>query len=767
MNSHVRVMVVGGGCVGAGVLYGLARAGLTDAVLIERNTLASGSSKLAGGFIPTYVRAESSSRIINRSIEIYRGLEAETGQSVGWHGCGQMRIARQKGRWDEYLSYMDSAAAIGAEARLIGPEEVLALCPLYEAPGDMIGALLHPGDGYVSPTDVTMALARGARRLGARIEEHTGMTAFRRGRDGYWRVETSKGAITCEHLVLATGNFARQVAAGAGLDLPAMPVVVQYWFTTASPVVAGRRAAGRPEMPITRDEHFLGYLREEGEGLMFGTYERPENLQLFGVDGVSDSFDGGPLPADFDANAWGFERAAEVIPSFGELGIRSNIRGPMQMTADGLPMIGPAWGLDNLWLAEGVPGGILWGGGAGEALATWIAEGEPGRDMNELDPRRFGSHATKDWIRLKAVEIWGAHSDLLLPGQDFPAARPQATAPIHPELSAEGAVWTAVNGWEMALGYAGAGRSPPDPDTAYRPTAPDPGLLAELEALERGAGLADLTGTAEFVLAGEGAQRALSALLATPLPAAGGWAPGLALSKAGGVLAQVTVLRPGPDEFRLVAPARMARQAGDILRRRLPGLHLRELTHGLCRFHLAGPAAQAVLAGAGAGELPPVGAFRRISLGLVPDLRLSRQGADVVELVAPIAAQRSLHALLRGAGSGQGLRLVGLRALDAQRVAAGAPAWGPDLHAHTPVTEGAPRRLALLQVAPGAGAPFGLETVRQAGRPVGRTTSGAWYAAAPVALAWLDSGAGTGGLTVSLLGEERPATVLKDRIEVL
>lgn len=766
MKSHARVVVIGGGCVGSGVLYGLAKAGITDSLLIERNTLASGSSRLAGGFIPTYVRADTSSRIINRSIEIYRGLEAETGLSVGWHNCGQMRIARQRGRWDEYLSYMDSAAAMGAEARLISPEEVMALCPLYESPEGMFGALLHPGDGYVGPSDVTMALARAARLLGAEIAENTGMTSFRRGRDGSWRVETTRGPVTCEHLVLATGNYARQVSAMAGLDLPTMPVVVQYWFTTASPVVQRRRAEGGPEMPITRDEHFLGYLREEGEGLMFGTYERPEDLQLFGVDGVSDSFDGGPLPADFDGNAWGFERAAEVIPSFEALGIKSNVRGPMQMTADGLPLIGPAWGVNNLWLAEGVPGGILWGGGAGEALGAWIARGEPDRDMVELDPRRFGAHANKDWIRAKAVEIWGAHSDLILPGQDFPAARPQATAPIWPELSAAGAVWTAANGWEMALGYGGAPALPAEADLAYRSTAPSPALLAELAALEGAVGLADLTGTAEFALEGRGAAEALARLLATDLPGVGAAAGGLFLSAAEGVLAQLGLLRLAEDSFRLTAPARLARLAGDILRRGLPHHALRDLSHGLARFHLSGPQAAAVLGDLGA-VLPEPGRFLEQSLGLAAGLRLARAGETAFDIVLPLAQQRGLFAALRGAGAAHGLRLVGLHALDAQRIAAGHPVWGPDLHLGTGVTDRAGQRLVLLAVRPGAGAPMGLETIWQGDRVVGRTTSATWAGPEPIALGWLDRAAGAEGLTVSVLGERRPARVLKDRIGVL
>lgn len=770
MKSHARVVVVGGGCMGAGVLYGLARAGLTDALLIERNTLASASSRLAGGFIPSYVRADTSSRIINRSIGIYRALEDEADLFTGWHPSGQMRIARQAGRWDEYLSYMDSAGAMGAKARLITPDEVMALCPLYESAEGMIGALLHPGDGYVGPSDVTMALARGARMLGAEIAEHTGMTSYRRTRDGHWRVETTRGPVIAEHLVLATGNYARQVGALAGLDLPTMPVVVQYWFTTPSEVVKARRAAGGPEMPITRDEHFLGYLREEGEGLMFGTYERPENLQLFGVDGISDAFDGGPLPADLDANLWGFERAAEVIASFADLGIRSNVRGPMQMTADGLPLIGPAWGVDNLWLAEGVPGGILWGGGAGEALAGWIARGEPEFDMNELDPRRFGVHANKDWIRLKAVEIWGAHSDLILPGQDFPAARPQATAPIYPELTAAGAVWGVANGWEMALSY-GSG-DPVASDQAYRATAPDPVVVAELAALDQGVGLADLTGTAEFALGGPGSGAVLAGVLAGPMPAPGHLAQGLILSAAGGVSAQLTVVRLADGAVRLIAPARMARQAGDILRRLLPGQNLRELTHGLGRFYLSGPKAAAVLTDLGLGPLPEPRQVSHASLGLTADVRIARVGAAAFDLVFDLCAQRGVFAALQAAGVAHGMALVGLRALDAQRVLAGAPVWGPDMHARTVITQGAQSRLALLRIEPGAGAPLGLETVWQAGRVVGRITSTAWVGDAPMALAWLDQSAGATDpgatdLTITVLGEVRAAEIRTDNIKVM
>ncbi|WP_286181440.1 FAD-binding oxidoreductase, partial [Rhizobium sp. ICMP 5592] len=380
MQTHARAVVIGGGCVGAAILYGLAKRGWTDVALLERTQLTAGSTWHAAGLIPSYARSINIGRMIAKTIEIYEGLEAETGQHVGWHKCGQLRIANTRDRLDEYKSYMSVAAVQGIRAELVTPQEARQLWPLLENNHDMLAALYHPDDGHIAPADVTQAMAKGARDRGAKIYLNTEVRGFERMPGGEWKILTNNGEVICEHVISATGNYARQTGAMLGLEIPAIPIVHQYWITDAVPEVIERKRQGLSEMPILRDEGFEGYLREEGDGLMFGPYEKTEHLKLFAENGVPEWFGADLLEEDFDSVSWNWERAMELVPALGRVGIKANVRGPFQMTADELPLVGPAWGLENVWIAEGVPGGILWGGAIGYYLSERIVEG-----ANSLD----------------------------------------------------------------------------------------------------------------------------------------------------------------------------------------------------------------------------------------------------------------------------------------------------------------------------------------------------------------------------------------------
>ncbi|CAN5224203.1 FAD-dependent oxidoreductase [soil metagenome] len=802
MQDSARVVVVGGGCVGVSILYGLAKRGWRDCLLLERTQLAGASTRLAGGVIPTYVRSDALSRLINKTIDIYKGLEAETGLAVDWHNCGQMRIARNPARLDEYKSYMNTADAIGANAALLSPEAAVALWPLIESKEGIYGALYHPDDGYVGPTDVTMSLAKGARDRGARIRQNTKVTDIRRLPGGEWNVVTSGGSVVCEHVVLATGTYARQSGALLGLDIPALPVIVQYWITDSVPEIVERKRQGLPEMPITRDDHFLGYVREQGDGLMFGTYERPQDLQLFAVHGVPDDYDGEMLPPDFGAHAWGFERGCEVMPALARTGIKSNVRGPMQMTADGLPLVGPAWGLKNVWLAEGVPGGILWGGTIGHTLSEWIVEGETTGDLNELDPRRFGDHATKQWTKLKAVEIWGTHSDIIAPGTELPAARPARTSPSYDLLREQGAVWGAVNGWEVANWYAPEGVEPVD-RLGYRRTPIARYIDEEAGAIRHAAGLVELTDSAKFEVSGRGAAGFLDREFATALPAVGHVAAGYQLFGGGGVRAAYTVARLEHDLFYLVSGARTERLNFDALWRLLPDdgtVLLRNATMERGAIAVTGPHARAVLQPLIETSLSnddfPLATVAIASAGLASDVRMLRTslaGELGWELYAPIAYQRHLIERLLDLGTPHGLRLVGRRALNPLRLEKSYAVAGPDLNVEISAleaglassiafdkgdfagrgalmrqgNEGHLRRLVTLAIDTGGEASvLGHEGVYCDGRIAGRITSGAYSGELgyDVALALLPAEIATPGiaLRVPILDAMVAARVIPD-----
>lgn len=676
MQTHARAVVIGGGCVGAAILYGLTKRGWTDVALLERTQLTAGSTWHAAGLIPSYMRSINIGRMIAKTIEIYEGLEAETGQHVGWHKCGQLRIANTQDRLDEYKSYMSVAAVQGIRAELVTPQEARELWPLLENK-EMRAALYHPDDGHIAPADVTQAMARGARDRGAKIYLNTEVRGFERIPGGEWKILTNQGEITCEHIISATGNYARQTGAMLGLEIPAIPIVHQYWITNAVPEVVERKRQGLPEMPILRDEGYEGYLREEGDGLMFGPYEKTERLKLFAENGVPESFGADLLEEDFDAVAWNWERALDLVPALGRVGIKANVRGPFQMTADELPLVGPAWGLENVWLAEGVAGGILWGGAIGYYLSERIVEGANSLDTSEIDPRRFGDYANKEWTRQKVRECWGTHAELHYPYQDMPAARPQKTAPSYDILTRRGAVWGVLNGWEMPNWFAPEGVEAKD-QYSWRWTQKGHYVGEEVRAVRTAVGLVEMTPMTKFEVSGPGAEAWLDGILANRLPKIGRVNLSHHLTKNGGVQAEYTISRLQDGTFYLISTPRAERWNFDDLSKLLPtdgSVQLRNVTNERGCFTIVGPKAREVLQGLTEIDLSN-GAFpwfgvKSGTVGLATDVRLLRinyEGELGWELYHPLCYQRHLLEALLAAGEPHGLRLIGLHALESLRL---------------------------------------------------------------------------------------------------
>ncbi|EHH03872.1 glycine cleavage system T protein, partial [Mesorhizobium amorphae CCNWGS0123] len=676
MQTHARAVVIGGGCVGAAILYGLAKRGWADVALLERTQLTAGSTWHAAGLIPSYMRSINIGRMIAKTIEIYEGLEAETGQHVGWHKCGQLRIANTQDRLDEYRSYMSVAAVQGIRAELVTPQEARELWPLLENK-EMRAALYHPDDGHIAPADVTQAMARGARDRGAKIYLNTEVRGFERMPGGEWKILTNRGEITCEHIISATGNYARQTGAMLGLEIPAIPIVHQYWITNAVPEVVERKRQGLPEMPILRDEGYEGYLREEGDGLMFGPYEKTERLKLFAENGVPEWFGADLLEEDFDAVAWNWERALELVPALGRVGIKANVRGPFQMTADELPLVGPAWGLENVWLAEGVAGGILWGGAIGYYLSERIVEGANCLDTSEIDPRRFGDYANKEWTRQKVRECWGTHAELHYPYQDMPAARPQKTAPSYDILTKRGAVWGVLNGWEMPNWFAPEGVEAKD-QYSWRWTQKGHYVGEEVRAVRTAVGLVEMTPMTKFEVSGPGAETWLDGILANRLPKIGRVNLSHHLTKNGGVQAEYTISRLQDGTFYLISTPRAERWNFDDLSKLLPkdgSVQLRNVTNERGCFTIVGPKAREVLQGLTEIDLSNEAfawfGVKSGTVGLATDVRLLRinyEGELGWELYHPLCYQRHLLEALLAAGEPHGLRLIGLHALESLRL---------------------------------------------------------------------------------------------------
>jgi dimethylglycine dehydrogenase len=795
MEQHARVVVIGGGCVGAGILYGLTKRGWSDVVMLERSQLTAGSTWHAAGLIPSYARARPIGLMIQKSIEIYERLEAETGLKVGWHKCGQLRIAKSRDRLDEYLSYMDTFETQGIRAQMLSRAQVHELWPLLRADEAMLGALYNPDDGHIAPADVTMAMAKAARDRGARIYQQTEVTSVARTASGEWKITTNKGEITCEHIVSATGNYARQTGAMFGLDLPAIPILHQYWITEAVPAIKARKAAGLPEMPILRDEGFEGYIREEGDGLMFGPYERTENLKLFAEDGVPDWFGADLVEEDFDAVSRNWQEAMHSVPVLGEVGLKANVRGPFQMTPDELPLMGKAWGVPNLWLAEGVPGGILWGASIGYHLSEQIIEGGNAIDTSALDPRRFGDHANKNWLKPKIIESWGTHGQQHYPGEEREAARPQKTAPSYDFLDKKGAVWGVLNGWEHPNWFAPAGVRQEN-QYSWRWTEKGVHVGNEVRAVREAAGLVEMTFMAKYEVEGAGAARWLDAILANRLPKLGRANLSHLLSPRGTVLAEFTVSRLAETHFYLIGTPTAERLYFDELARLKPAdVQLRNVSNERAGMTVVGPKARDILQTLTQTSLAnadfPWFAVKTTNLGLASDVRMLRinySGELGWEIYCPMQYQRSLIAQIFAAGEAHGLKPVGTQALESLRLEKSYRAMYRDMNGELTAWESAldrfvaldkgdfqgraalmaskPRQRSMtVKIATQGKSLIGGESLHRDGQLVGRILSGGYSYSfghdIGIALLPVDTALGE-VFSLTLLGEAHSATVIAE-----
>ncbi|MYZ48863.1 GcvT family protein [Propylenella binzhouense] len=699
MKSHARVVVIGGGVVGVSTLYHLAKKGWPDVVLVERKELTSGSTWHAAGLLPLFNLSYSVGQLHKYSVALYKTLEAETGQDVGFSVCSNIRLARTRDRWDEYMHYAGVAATIGVRVNVLSPAEVKAIWPLCETDG-IVGAIQHPDDGYIQPADLTQALARGARNRGAEIHRNTTVVAIERRPSGEWLVRTDRGDIVAEHVVSASGNFARRTGAMVGLDVPVLPVEHQYIVTEPHPAILARRRQGLPEVGVLRESDSSWYMREEAGGLLLGPYEK--GAPACYLDGPAAESEYELFQEDLDRLMPHVETAVARVPAFGEVGIKKIYNGAIPYTPDGSPIVGPAWDLPNFWLNEGHSFGVTAAGGAGWQLAEWIVEGEPSIDMMGVDPRRFGPYATRGYLKAKNEEAYANVFTLHYPDEERAAARPLKTAPCYGRMRALGAVFGSVYGWERPNWFAPEGYSVPaaelDVDDVllnHNHAPPDwTGTVRERWSFRRsnhfghvgaecrnvmeGVGLQDMTPFAKCVVSGPGAEAWLDGLLANRIPKAVGRIHLChLLTKAGGVRSEFTVYRTGPESFYLVSAGALERHDHDVLRKALPAdgsVRLRSVTTERGVLVLAGPRARDVLRKLTDADLSnaafPWLTGRRIDIGHAEAdaLRVNFVGELGWELHHPIETQNAIFDLVMAAGAEFGIRPFGIRAMMAMAV---------------------------------------------------------------------------------------------------
>ncbi|HUI18353.1 MAG TPA: FAD-dependent oxidoreductase [Alphaproteobacteria bacterium] len=794
--STARAVVIGGGILGCSVLYHLTRLGWRDVVLLEKGELTQGSTWHAAGNTPHFSTSLAIARLHMESVALYQRLEAETGQAVGFHKTGSLRLALKPERMDEWRHHRGKARYLGLPYELLGPREIAELHPLVETKG-ILGAVWNPEDGHIDPASVTQALAKGARDGGAKVLRQTEVIGLARERGGEWLVETAEGRIRAETVVNAAGLWAREAGALTGLDLPIVPMEHQYLVTEAIPEIAARAR----ELPILRDVDVSYYLRQERGGLLLGPYERP--AKAWGVGRIPAGFGMELLPPELDRLQTIFEQAIARVPALGRAGIKRVVNGAITYTPDGNPMLGPVRGLPNYFLAVGFSFGITQAGGAGKELAEWIVEGEPGHELWEIDPRRYGAYATLAHALERCVDMYEDEYAIAFPALERAAGRPARTSPLQERLAAAGAVFGARNGWERANWFAGPGEEPID-RPSFRRANWFEAVARECRTVRERVGVLDMTSFAKFEASGPGAAAFLDRLVANRLPAkAGGTALLHFLTPKGGITAEMVATRLGAERFYLVSAAAAELHDLDWLERHLPAdgsVRVENLTERYGALLVTGPRARELLVPLTGHPLDnarfPWRAARELTLAGVGvrALRISYAGELGWELHLASAELPALYERIMAAGAGLGVAPFGFRALDSLRLEKAYRGWGSELSTEaSPLAAGLERfvhldkgdfvgRAALLAekargprerlvylaidedgAAAGGADAFGGQAVLRDGRTVGIVTSGGYGHTVRRGIAWAYvepalAAPGT-ALEIEVLGERRPARV--------
>lgn len=793
MKSHARVVVIGGGVMGCSLIYHLTKLGWRDVVLLEKNELTAGSTWHAAGLCTHFGHNLTIMHLRAYSARLYKSLlSADTGRPVGFHPTGALRVTNSKERMDEFRHVQGLGRFAGSEFHILSPSELKEIYPLAET-RELIGAFYEPLDGYVDPSQATHAMAAGARERGAEIYRHNPVERIERSPGGEWIVHTREGPIRCEVLVNAAGTWAREIGLLMGLDLPIVPMLHQYLVTGSVEAVA----ALDHELPMIRDPEQSWYIRQEGSGFIVGPYERDGSP--WSVDGVPPDFGMELLPPDLDRIEPILAAAMRRVPALANGGIKTIVNGPITFTPDAGPLVGPAFGLDRVWLLAGSSMGVMEGGGAGKFLAEWIIGGEPPMDPLAVDPRRFGDYADRDYRVSKAIESFANQFGIHFPFEERPAGRPRRKSATYDALVAERAVFGSVHGWERANWFARGG--PREVPLTFRRPAWFEAVAAECRSVRDGAGIADLSHFSKFEVTGRDATKFIDSLGANRAPQRVGRI-GLthALTASGGVRSEFTVARLAEDHYYLTSAAAAERHDADLLRvhaARFAAVQVRNETRRLGVLCIAGPAARQLLgrltdADLGQTAFPWLSARDlRVAGFAVRALRVSYVGELGWELHCGLDVQRPLYAALREAGKAVDAALFGAYAMDSMRLEKGYRAWGAELSTErTPIEAGLsrlvslggrafdgrdalldhaqrsrPMQMELLELTGGEFDPFYSHCVMHADEVAGLVTSGAYghRTGLRLALAYLRTDRGDLGeadLTVSILGETCRARIL-------
>lgn len=671
--SHARVVIVGGGVMGVGLAYHLGHEGWgADTVLLEKAELTSGSTWHAAGQITHSTSSFSLGKCVDYNIGLYSGgLEAETGQAVTWHGCGSFRLAYTEDEMDWLRHTLSVGRSLGFNIELVGPGRIAELHPFYNLDG-VLGALHTPDDGHVDPTNVTMAMAAGARAKGVRIIRRCRATNITQQPSGEWLVETEQGAILCEHVVNAGGTYARQMGEWSGLQLPMTSMTHHYFVTEEVPEFRDLER----ELPVIRDDRKVsGYIRMEQKKGLIGIYEKA-NPNTVWEDHCPWEAENELFAADYDRVMPWLEESLNRMPIFAELGISRDVHGAISHPPDGNPLIGPAPGVRNYWCCCGTQIGIGWGPGLTRELARWMVHGAADISMRDYDPRRFGSYANKEWQVVKAKEDYCLRHEIPFPHFNRLAGRPVKPSPLYDTLKSKGAVFEEVYGFERPRWFARDGVAQQD-HYSFRRTVVDDMVAAEVKAVRERVGIMDVTAFTKVLVEGPDAYALLDRLTANRMPQkVGSITLTHMLNHRGRIELETTIVRMADDQFYLVCAAFFEQRLLDHLaaHRNSADMTVRALSDSWGALSLNGPKARDVLGTVTDARLENA-AFRWLSAQQIMvaghsvwAFRMSYAGELGWELHMPFDAMPAVYAALWQAGQPHGIADYGSFAMNVMRM---------------------------------------------------------------------------------------------------
>lgn len=796
MKSQYRVVVIGGGVVGASVLYHLARFGWTDVALVERSVLTAGSSWHAAGGVHALNADPNMAALQAYTIDLLGQIGAESGQDIGLHMTGGITVASAPARWEWLQAAYRVFQTIGIEdCHLMTPDEIRERCPIMDTTG-VLGGLWADREGYVDTTGTVHAYAQAARKRGAEVIEHNKVESLEQRADGTWNVMTEKGVIHAEHVVNAGGLWAKQVGRMVGLDLPLAPLAHHYLVTESIPELAALDF----EVPMTVDLEGYTYMRQDQHGVLVGIYER--DFDHWNIDGAPWDYGFELIQEDTDRIADELTCAFERYPVLQEVGVKRWVNGAFTFAPDGNPLVGPVSGVRNYWLACGVMAGFLQGGGVGKSLAEWMIHGEAEADTWSMDIARFGPWASnREYIRQTTGQFYSRRFVMSYPNEQLPAGRPLRKAPAYDAMSAAGCRWGCSFGLETPLMFAPAGFE--ETPSLKRSNAFE--LVGEeCRVVREQAGLLDSTGFSRFEVSGADAQDWLDRVMATRLPGPGRARLAVMLGQDGRLKGDLTLFNWGDGTWWIMGSYYLrqwhARWFADRVAEGAEGrVAIRDISDATVGFAISGPRSRDILAAVTHEDVSnaalPFMACRALDVGLVRARvgRLSVAGELGYELNCSAAEHVSLRETLLAAGREHGLREYGFYAMNSLRLEKSFGIWSAEFtQGYTPgmtrmdrwiawdkgdfigrkaalrehEDDTAPSRLVTLEVDAADADASGFEPVWKDGRRIGFITSGGYghTIGKSLAMALVEAPFATdrGQLSVHVVGVERPARIIDD-----